>query len=333
MYVTDGLALHTEARSISIEEMGSFFAGGRTVTLTDRPRQTVKVARNGPERIVDLNGDYITGQCYVQFVRLSRPVHKYPMMFWHGGAMSGATWETTPDGRDGWQMFFLREGFSTYVCDAHERGRAGWSPYPDIYKTTPIFRTSNEAWTLFRFGSAQGYNTTPNLRVGFENQQFPIGCFDDFAAQFVPRWTDHAEESLLAYIEALKKIGPVILVSHSQGGNFALEVVQRAPERIKALVVIEPAAAPIYTADTILRAASVPHLFVWGDFIDESPLWQGYRSVVDPYAARLRSVGCRVDVLDLPASGIIGNSHVPMMDTNSDEVALLIADWIGSLGL
>lgn len=252
-------------------------------------------------------------------------------MFWHGGAMSGVTWETTPDGRSGWQMYFLRQGYDTYVCDAHERGRAGWSPYPDIYTEAPIFRTSNEAWGLFRFGPADGYRTDPTQRIAFEKQQFPVEYFDQFAAQFVPRWTNHAEESLSSYIEALRRTGPVILISHSQGGNFALEVVQRVPELIKALVVIEPAAAPRYTNASLSRAASVPHLFVWGDFIQDAPLWRGYRAVVDPYVTSLRNAGGCVQVIDLPSRGVCGNSHVPMMDANSDEVASLIDDWICGL--
>ena len=323
----------TNTVPLSIAEIGSFLAGGRTVTLSDRPCQRVKVARNGPDRIVDLNGDYITGQCYVQFARLAQRHQPYPVMFWHGGAMTGVTWETTPDGRAGWQMYFLHQGYDTYVCDAHERGRAGWSPYPDIYKEAPIFRTSNEAWSLFRFGPGEGYCTAPDERVAFKNQQFPIDCFDQLAAQFVPRWTDHAEQTLAAYVEALKKTGPVVLISHSQGGNFALDIVQRVPELIKALVVIEPAAAPRHTEETLAKAASVPHLLIWGDFIDDAPLWQGYRQVVDPYVESLRRAGGRIDVFDLPSQGIRGNSHVPMMDANSDEVAALINDWLGSLDL
>lgn len=113
---------------IVIKEIGSFFAGGRTVTLTGQPRRRLQVTDSGPTRIVDQNGDYITGQTYVQYVRQAAPASDTPVIFWHGGAMTGAVWETTLDGRPGWQSFFLRHGFDTYICDAMERGRAGWSP-------------------------------------------------------------------------------------------------------------------------------------------------------------------------------------------------------------
>ena len=39
------------------------------------------------------------------------------------------------------------------------------------------------------------------------------------------------------------------------------------------------------------------------------------------------------DAFDLPAMGIKGNTHMLMMDRNSDEVAKLVNDWIGKQGL
>ena len=35
-----------------------------------------------------------------------------------------------------------------------------------------------------------------------------------------------------------------------------------------------------------------------------------------------------MDWLDLPAEGIAGNSHMLMMDTNSDEIAARILEWV-----
>ena len=146
---------------LAIREIGGFHAGGHIAGVTGKPLSRVRVARNGPDRVVDLNGDYITGQCYVQYARLAEPVHDVPVMFWHGGAMTGVTWETTPDGKPGWQMYFLRAGYDVFVCDAFERGRAGSSPYPEIYAGPPIYRTQNEAWSLFRMGPEDGYASNP----------------------------------------------------------------------------------------------------------------------------------------------------------------------------
>lgn len=310
--------------TLRISEIGSFFAGGKTVTLKDQPQQQVQVARNGPTRLVDLNGDYVTGQCYIQYVRHSTPLFDEPVMFWHGGAMTGATWETTPDGRPGWQMFFLRAGFDTYVCDAVERGRSGWSPYPEIYHTAPIFRTRNEAWDLFRIGPPEGYSSDTSACAPYHGSRFPKNCLEQFSAQFVPRWTNHGRETLDAYFEALEAVGPVWLIAHSQGGNFALEAAAQHPEFFKGVVIIEPASAP----PEIGNATKVPHLFVWGDFIDNSKTWISYREATERYVDKLLHSDGNVEVLDLPAQGIKGNSHVPMMDTNSNTIAGHIVDWI-----
>jgi hypothetical protein len=84
------------------------------------------------------------GQMYVQYVQLAAPRAAAPLLMWHGGGMTGANWETTADGRPGWQMFFLRSGFDTYVSDAVERGRASWAPHPQAYSDAPYFRTARE---------------------------------------------------------------------------------------------------------------------------------------------------------------------------------------------
>lgn len=311
---------------VQLKETGSFFAGGNKVSLTGQPRQQVQVARNAPARDVDLNGDYITGQCYVQYIRQQQPRFADPVMFWHGGAMTGVTWENRPDGQPGWQNHFLHRGFDTFVCDAVERGRAGWSPYPQIYESPPIHRTLNDAWSLFRFGEPGGYATEPNAREPFDGLRFPVERFDAMAAQFVPRWTSHAAITLDAYEAVLHKTGPVWLVAHSQGGNLALEAAARFGRNIRGLVVIEPASAPTNVAVT----SDVPHLFVWGDNIDRAPIWRSYRNGADQYADALRTAGAAVSVLDLPAMGIRGNSHVPMMDNNSSDIADRVIDWIAA---
>src|SRR5580765_6153707 len=114
-------------------------------------------------------------QMYVQFVKLAHPKSKLPLLLWHGGGLSGATWETKPDGKPGWQQFFLNAGYDVYVSDAVERGRASWSRYPEIFKSEPIFRTKKEAWELFRIGPSYEVG---GARVAFEGQQFPIEAFD-----------------------------------------------------------------------------------------------------------------------------------------------------------
>lgn len=313
-----------EDTGVEIKSVGSFFAGGHRVTVTGQPVQQIQLARNAPARTVDMNGDYMTGQCYVQYLRQTAPKFDAPVMFWHGGGMTGATWETTPDGRPGWHSYFLKAGFDTFLCDAAERGRASWSAYPQIYTDAPVFRTQNDVWNMFRFGPAGEYVSDASARRPFPGVRFPVEAMDMLGAQLVPRWTTHGEMTLNAYYEALSQVGPVWLIAHSQGGNFALEAAATHPEFFKGVVVIEPASVP----PGIGQAMCVPHLFLWGDNINEFAIWQAYRAKTDEYAERLQAQGGRVEILDLPSKGITGNTHVMMMDDNSDQIATMVLDWI-----
>jgi hypothetical protein len=111
-----------------VSEVGSFHIGGRQVTLSGLPPKEIVFTAGAPPLKVDPNGDFEVEQMYVQYVKLFGPYAraKYPLLMWHGGGLAGVTWETKPDGRPGWQQFFLRSGHDTYVSVAVERGRASW---------------------------------------------------------------------------------------------------------------------------------------------------------------------------------------------------------------
>ena len=51
---------------------------------------------------------------------------KLPLLLWHGGGLTGVTYETKPDGGEGWLTYFIRKGWDAYISDAMERGRAGF---------------------------------------------------------------------------------------------------------------------------------------------------------------------------------------------------------------
>ena len=78
---------------------------------------------------------------------------------------------------------------------------------------------------------------------------------------------------------------------------------------------------------------SVPHLVIWGDYMDRYPRWVEIEKNVARYEDALRRQGGVADHVDLPKAGISGNSHMLMMDTNSDRVAALIQTWFGKQGL
>jgi pimeloyl-ACP methyl ester carboxylesterase len=254
------------------------------------------------------------------------------VLLWHGGGMTGANWEGTPDGRPGWLTLFLGAGFDVYVSDAVERGRAGWSRWPEIYARAPLFRTLEEGWDLFRLGAPQGYSSQAQARQPHAGQQFPVAHFDQFAAQWVPRWAGHEEITMRAYGELLAQVGPCVVIGHSQGGGFALDAARRWPELVRAVIAVEPSGAPAFSAPPEAAPAQ-PHLVLWGDYIAEHALWRSYRATVDAYLEARRATGLHAETLDLPRAGVQGNSHFPMLDGNSNAIGQMIIDWLARQSL
>ena len=317
---------------LAVREIGSLHVGGRTVTLDGLPPQEIVFSPGAPPIRINPNGQFQVEQMYAQYVRLAAPRARYPLLLMHGGGLTGVTYETTPDGRPGWQMFFLRQGHDTYVSDAMERGRSGFARSPQVLAGEPIFRTLGEGWGLFRVGPADGWNADPAARRAFPNTRFPVAAWNDFGRQSVPRWATTDRQIQAAYDAYVQAVCPCVIITHSQGGNFAFNAALAAPDRVRAVIAIEPSGAPPPGADAgPLRG--VPHLVVWGDNFAGNTFWEGSRRNVTRWQAQLRSAGATSDTLDLPAEGIAGNSHMLMMDTNSDEIAARIQGWIAAQGL
>lgn len=94
---------------------------------------------------------------------------------WSGrpcSALTGVTWETTPDGREGFDTLFLRHGFNVCVSDAVERGRASWAQFPEINPFPPCFNSYAERWTTYRLG--------PKYPESYEGTRFDADKYDAF---------------------------------------------------------------------------------------------------------------------------------------------------------
>jgi pimeloyl-ACP methyl ester carboxylesterase len=324
-----------KSRSIGVIEVGSFHIGGRQVTLSGLPEKEIVFTAGAAPHKVNPNGDFEVEQMYVQYVKLDESSRKarYPLLLWHGGGLSGVTWETKPDGHPGWQSFFLKAGHDVYVSDAVERGRASWARYPEIFKTEPFFRTKKEAWELFRIGPQDSYDADPTKRRAYEETQFPVQAFDQFMKQGVPRWATNDASTQAAYDLYVQRVCPCVIVVHSQGGNFAFTAALHAPDKVKAVIAVEPSGAPDPDKTDLAPLKGVPHLFVWGDNLDRYPLWTKITPSLNRYEAALRKQDVDVTRIDLPSIGVRGNSHMMMMDRNSDAIAQMIQDWMVSKGL
>lgn len=316
----------------SIKEFGSFHIGGRQVTLSNLPVRELALTKGGPTRKIDPNGDFEVEQMYVQYIIPADQKSRYPLLMWHGGGLTGVTWETKPDGNPGWTQYFLKAGHPIYVSDAVERGRASWARYPEVFATEPVFRTKKEAWELFRIGPPDSYNTDPSKRISTPGQKFPVASFDQFCKQSVPRWATNDGPTQAAYDRLIQKVGSSVVMVHSQGGNFGFQTGLAAPDKVKAIVAIEPSGAP-KPGPELEKLKNIPILIVWGDFVEKHGLWRVYAGNVKAFADDLRARGGKVEWVELPKRGISGNTHMLMMDTNSDQIAQLVQDWMAKNGL
>jgi pimeloyl-ACP methyl ester carboxylesterase len=149
--------------------------------------------------------------------------------------------------------------------------------------------------------------------------------------QIVPRFTTTDELTLDAYDALLQRVGPAVVMAHSQGGFFAWNAAQRRPDALRALVLVEPAS--VGDPARIANLRDIPVLMIYGDYIKEDARWPDIRARGVAFAESLRAAGGKVDIVDLPEHGITGNSHMIMMDRNSDQVAALVQGWLAERGL
>ncbi len=227
------LAQSGKPTPLSIARQGYLFAGGKYSTVKDR-----KV---------------MAGQLYAEFQIPTKMTHPNPIVMIHGGGQSGTNFTGTPDGREGWAQFFLREGYAVYVVDQPGRARAAYQP--DLYGPLPA--GGNLDFIQQRFTSVERYQLWPQAHL---HTQWPgIGepgdpIFDQFVASQLPGIPDFTLQQVLnrdAILALLEKIGPAILLTHSQSGAYGWPVADARPGLVKDLVAVEPSGPPFTDVQTV----------------------------------------------------------------------------------
>jgi pimeloyl-ACP methyl ester carboxylesterase len=316
---------------LHLADEGSFFVGGRRIAVAAPFYGSTGMT--GP-------GQITVGQMYVQYrvpVEASGP----SVILVPGSNHTGACYETTPDGREGWATYFLRRGFPVYVVDHAGRGRSGFNPMAlndaigagDIgtLRPAPLFAHEG-AWVNFRFGAQ---HPEP-----FAGSQFPAEAMDHYFAQLVPNAEEIAagptgEATIQALGLLLDRVGPAVLVVHSQSGPYGLATVRLRPRGVKALVAVEGGCPPIADTDVRDIHAKVPTLSVFGDYSVGARGANGdqRRDAWRDLAAAIRTHGGTADALLLPEHGHMGNSHMLMMDRNNLAIADTVIGWLAKNGV
>jgi pimeloyl-ACP methyl ester carboxylesterase len=272
-------------------------------------------------------------------------------VLWHGAGQFSKTWETTPDGREGYQNIFLRRGFGVYVIDQPRRGAAGRSTVGATITPT----TNDQAWfNVFRIGGWPDYfpgvqfSRDPETLNQYFRQMTPnTGPFD----------MGVVSDSVSALVD---RIGPAILVTHSQGGGPGwLTAIKN--RNVRAVVAYEPGSgfvfpdgevpAPMPSANGPLAAVAIPLsqfvqltkipiVIYYGDNIPEQPTtspgadnWRVRLAMARLWRDAVNRHGGDVTLVHLPEIGIRGNTHFPFSDLNNQQIADLMSEFLKAKGL
>lgn len=331
----------TSKGQLVLQEQGSFAVGGTVITNPGAfdPYQPTPAGQT-------FRGDH----AYV-FYQVPVKARKYPLVMWHGIGQFSKTWETTPDGREGFQNIFLRRRYGVYLLDQPRRGNAGRStvaaaitPTPDEQQWFGTFRLG--IWPAY-FEGVQFARDTATLNQYFRSMTPSIGTID------IKVMAD-------AVSALFSKIGPAILVTHSHSGGMGwLTAINN--QNVKAIASYEPGSGflfpegevppPMPSSGGTLEAAAVPMpefmkltkipiIIYYGDNIPAQPSpnpgadgWRVRLAMARLWRDAVNRYGGDVTVVHLPEIGIKGNTHFPFSDLNNLQIADLLSKFLKEKGL
>lgn len=329
---------------LTIQQQGSFLVGGTTISEPGKFDLANALKPQGQT----LHGDH----AYV-FYQIPPKAHTYPLVFLHGAAESKKTWESTPDGREGFQTIFLRRGYGVYLLDQPRRGEAGKGTVATTITPTP----DEQFWfTQFRLGNYPDY---------FAGSQFPkdTASLEQFFRQMTPN-TGAFDAGVVsnACSSLFNRIGAGILITHSQGGGAGWFTAIKN-ENVKAVIAYEPFSSFVFPTgelpkpiqstglfgelkgveiptEDFAKLTRIPIIVYYGDNIADQPTsvwnkdhWRAGLEMARVWAATINKHGGNAKVVHLPELGIKGNTHFAFSDLNNLEIADLMAEFLKENGL
>ena len=207
---------------------------------------------------------------------------------------------------------------------------------------------------MFRLG------TWPDLFPGVQFSRDPA-ALEQFFRQAVPDTGPFDAKVATDAVSALfDKIGPGVLVTHSQSGGLGWRAAM-GNRNIRAIVSYEPGSGfvfpegevppPMPSATGPLEAVGVPLaefmaltripiVIYYGDNIPAEPTdnpgqdnWRVRLAMARLWAEAVNRKGGDVTLVHLPEVGIRGNTHFPFSDLNNVEIADLMSKFLAQKGL
>ena len=322
--------------ALAIQKQGSFAVGGKVVSTPGTYNN------NNPTAA----GQTIHGDHLYAFYQIPQNPKPLPIVMLHGAFQSARSWETTSDGREGFQTIFLRRGFPVYLVDQPRRGRAGNSTVAATIEPTPFDQLF---FDQFRIGKWPNY---------FDNVQFDRKpeTLDQFLRSVTPNTGPYDAGVIADAMAALfDKTGPGILFSHSQaGGSGWLTAIKS--ENVKGIVALEPgsgfifpegempaalpSAAGTLTPESVPLAdfkklTRIPIVIYYGDNFPVEPTvergqdnWRVRLAMARLWIAAINKHGGDAQLVHLPEIGIRGNTHFLMSDLNNIQIADLVSKFL-----
>ncbi|WP_458987533.1 alpha/beta hydrolase [Pontibacter sp. CAU 1760] len=334
----------TGKEPLVIQEQGSFAVAGTVVTAPGTFDPIAHGAFNPANQASE--GQTLHGDHASIFYQVPEKARELPLVFWHGYGQSARTWETTPDGREGFQNIFLRRGFPVYLIDQPRRGKAGRSTKPTTVTAAP----DDQLWFgIFRLGIGREF--FPGVQFSKDPE-----ALNQFYRQITP---DTGPLDIALNIDAVSalfdKIGPGVLVTHSHsGGQGWLAALKNS--NIKAIAAYEPGSNFVFPEGEVpkpipylggslsargvptsefMRLTKIPIVIYYGDYIPEQPVeypgqeqWRAAYAMARQWRDTVNRHGGEVTLVYLPDVGLKGNTHFPMSDLNNGAVADLLARWL-----
>ncbi|NYT60414.1 alpha/beta fold hydrolase [Alcaligenaceae bacterium] len=324
-----------------IQEQGSFAVGGKVVSTPGTYNN------NNPTSA----GQTFHGDHLYAFYQVPQNPKPLPIVMLHGAYQSGRSWETTSDGREGFQTMFLRRGFPVYLVDQPRRGRAGNSTVAAKIEPTPFDQLF---FDQFRIGKWPNY---------FENVQFDRKpeTLNQFFRSVTPN-TGSYDTGVIsdAMAELFDKIGSSILFSHSQAGGPGWLTAIKS-KNVKGIVAFEPGSGFIFpegelpeampsAAGTLAPEAvpqadfekltRIPIIIYYGDNFPVQPTtergqdnWRVRLAMARLWVEAINKHGGDAQLVHLPETGIWGNTHFLMSDLNNVQIADLVSKFLAEKNL
>jgi pimeloyl-ACP methyl ester carboxylesterase len=319
-----------------IREQGSFMVGGKIINVPG----TYDNRKPGPE------GQSFHGDHLYAFYQVPQAPKALPIIMLHGAFQSARSWETTPDGREGFQNIFLRRGFPIYLVDQPRRGRAGHSTVGGTIEPAP---NDQLFFDQFRVG------IWPNYFDGVQFDRKPE-TLDQFFRSMTPNTGPYDANVISDAMAALfAKTGPGILFTHSQAGGPGWRTAMKSAN-VKAIASFEPGSGFVFpegelpeampsVAGTLTPEAvpladfqkltRIPIVIYYGDNIPTAPTerrgednWRVRLAMAKLWVEAINKHGGDSRLVHLPAIGIRGNTHFLFSDLNNVEIADQVSKFL-----